>query len=579
MKQTLALCLALVLPLGSILGCTTQSDGDSVASTGTTATEPTTNTATSSSPSDASAPPAETAAPSGEPETAKETDDGKAPVAQNAGPPPVPPKDVAQPETDVDPTLGHPTEDGPLYEWIRERFAKVPRGKAAAKVTPAEREAVFALVDNTAIGAHYHYKNFPESVHRAEVTFMLGRVLFLNRARHERVEIQRWRDRNPTRTITGDDIRVIQKAYAAPLAELAKEGLGLVSNDDVRYELHKLQADSHQVLSEHAEAVKSYEAALAVKPDGPETDNLQFNICDSLESAQRYDECIARCNQYLEKWNPNAFYHPHMFYTGHKAHRKAGLLEEGIAYWGKYLPKLKAVATGDVKVDDPDVHRAHEEYYDRSFFYHQGFFNFALGDFEAAKQGFEAYIDHVDEKVKLGQWTSPATPAYRDSQAVPYLNTIYTQIGNPAAPFALGEEHWVVPAEFEPDSSPSSAVLFFCPSQKRRYRKLFPILDSTVASYEGIQLVWISYPKSSDEGIDAAYGKILEEWDAKGIENTSALLDDNDSSLHKKYEATRGSGDLYIVDDEGNVQWRVIDPMYWDDGLIRAVLNRVFRED
>ena len=184
-------------------------------------------------------------------------------------------------------------------------------------------------------------------------------------------------------------------------------------------------------------------------------------------------------------------------------------------------------------------------------------------------------------KKQRGEWLSPAAPAYRDSQAVPYLNTIYTQIGNPASPFSLGDEHWVIPAEFDKDQSPASAVLLFCPSgNKRRYLKLFPILDGTVAEYDdaGGQLVWISYPKSKTEDPGVTFEKLLAEWDEKNIENTFLLLDDIDSSVHLKYEATRGSGDLYVIDAEGNVQWRVIDPMYWDDGLIRSVLNRVFRE-
>ena len=136
----------------------------------------------------------------------------------------------------------------------------------------------------------------------------------------------------------------------------------------------------------------------------------------------------------------------------------------------------------------------------------------------------------------------------------------------------------MVPAEFDSDTSPTAAVLLFCPSGKRRYRKLFPILDGTVATYDDVQLVWISYPKSKSTELDETYELLLLEWDAKGIENTALLCDDAESSVHKKYEAYRGSGDLYIVDHEGNVQWRVIDPMYWDDGLVRAVLDRVFRE-
>ena len=83
----------------------------------------------------------------------------------------------------------HPEKDEALALWIGERFAKIPTGLGLRKLTGAEREKVYELVDNTQAGALFHVQRFTTSPHRAETICALTYLMVINQARYLKVRI------------------------------------------------------------------------------------------------------------------------------------------------------------------------------------------------------------------------------------------------------------------------------------------------------------------------------------------------------------------------------------------------------
>lgn len=112
-----------------------------------------------------------------------------------------------------------------------------------------------------------------------------------------------------------------------------------------------------------------------------------------------------------------------------------------------------------------------------------------------------------------------------------------------------------------------------------RYELLFPTLQTILAQYQGrgVQLIWISYPTSiRAAALPNQQAQLITEAQRYGIDAALGLDPLPDSPAHNDYHATRGTCDFYLVDGDGNVAWRIIDPMFWDEGLLRAVAKRVY---
>ena len=53
-------------------------------------------------------------------------------------------------------------------------------------------------------------------------------------------------------------------------------------------------------------------------------------------------------------------------------------------------------------------------------------------------------------------------------------------------------------------------------------------------------------------------------------------VDVTGDGAHAQHAVTTGGVTLVVTDPEGNFAWQLIDPMYWDEGLIRNVLERLY---
>ena len=159
--------------------------------------------------------------------------------------------------------------------------------------------------------------------------------------------------------------------------------------------------------------------------------------------------------------------------------------------------------------------------------------------------------------------------------AGPLLGTINKCLRRSLAPPIELEEGWVkAPAE---EAAPQLELLLFCSSNRAtgRYHKLWPVLEKMHEDYgpRGLRLTWVTHPAStriSQELVD--FSALLEElnitWSA-GMDISSDL------SSYEAYDVNRASTHLYYIDGAGQFKWHLMDSMHWDEGLMRAVVERV----
>ncbi len=49
--------------------------------------------------------------------------------------------------------------------------------------------------------------------------------------------------------------------------------------------------------------------------------------------------------------------------------------------------------------------------------------------------------------------------------------------------------------------------------------------------------------------------------------------------IYAAYNVNRGGCHLFLADSNGVLVWHIIDPMYWDEGLLRAVVQRILEDE
>ena len=109
-----------------------------------------------------------------------------------------------------------------------------------------------------------------------------------------------------------------------------------------------------------------------------------------------------------------------------------------------------------------------------------------------------------------------------------------------------------------------------------------PEMKKLVAEFaeHDLELVWVAYPPRVEGGLGAQQADFLVRANELELENYALIFDvDQPQSIHANYFVNRGSPNLFVIDAEGQVQWHIIDPMHWDEGLFRGVLKRTFKSE
>lgn len=495
--------------------------------------------------------------------------------AQEAGSPPP----ATQP-SDTTSEHGFPTGDYELHQWLVSQLDQVPRGEDLKKITREELPRFHMLVDNAILGGEYHVETYPESPLRGKVVRVLARLLLLNHSRYLKSLENDYKEASGERIPT-ELLMSYNFEYLDRIAKLIGEGL----EDSQRSEGYLQQVLGETLILRQTPkiAAESFAKSLEAYPEHPDASLIAATRVDALNRAQEWALSIDAARDYLRS-RPKSRYLADVFFMLHKAYRHSGRLQEGLQAWDDYTPILKAGVKGeaipgtDGYVLPEDLRTPFDRYLDRALFY-QGFYQSALGNYAAAQACYEQFMDYVVQKEVDGQQVHNSTRVYNDYQAVPYHQFLIAQVGQKAPPLDLGD-NWVVAPEGDVPADAVSLVVF-CPVNRvlQRQGPLFERLVKIAEDYWGVglRIYWVSYCRPSPAKSLEEYKQEMQQLVTKYELPFAAGLDvGSDIRVHRSYgmEAI-GTANVFVIDREGNFEWRVIDPLDRDEGLIRAVLDRV----
>ncbi len=479
---------------------------------------------------------------------------------------------------------GFPREDdAALVNWIREQDAQLPEIRHIRKV---ELPRVHELVDHVILAASYHSENYPESPARVEVISILTRYIAMNLIRYlqtERESIEEFGDK-----WTNDMRRNLTQQYFEPILPLIDEALALKPSKEVKTRLLNSKGDIYGSCARHAEAARCYEEALALGQEPADVEHFSFKRAQSLVKSKNFPEAIRTCRAVLKE-TPSSEFYPHIFWELHRSYRRSGQLQKGLDAWNEFAPLLKAGTEGGPPADKNGKQKwqvpkewqtGYHTYFDRIEFY-RGFYSFSMGDFAKAKQHIEAFLEmfskQMEDPEKKKKSGTSATAVYANFLAGPLLGTINRCLTRNLTPAIELEEGWVA-APAEVDAAPRLELLLFCSANraKGRYKKLWPVLKKIHEDYgpRGVRLTWITHPIYGDRKIPQElvdFRALVEELE---VTWPAGMDISPDLSSYEAYDVNRASTHFYYI-DRGGFTWHLMDPMHWDEGLMRAVIERV----
>ncbi|MCI0650871.1 MAG: hypothetical protein L0Z55_03185 [Planctomycetes bacterium] len=474
-----------------------------------------------------------------------------------------------------------PGEEGPLTEWILERAAKVP--ETISGLSRERQQELHVDVDGLIFACNHHLKAYPANERRAEVATIFAEVLSMNRSRHLNQVFNEYKE------ATGNSIPIEEQILAKE--DFVNRVFGAIdaapkrpSPDPLLARRLLVRGETLQFSNQYREAVECYRKAIAEGLSAAREERAYYAIADAQRLGSDYSEARKTAQEFLARRSTSR-HRPEMIYLEHQTYRFDGLIEEGIAHWLRYRSELEAGAAGkalpgvvlDGKpfVPPDDVCARYRSVAQRLHFY-LGFYAFAKGDFEGAKGALHKFLGAAEEAVGAKQ-RAPETNVYVEFQALPYLATLDGLCGNEAPAVDLGDK-WLRQAE----ESPAQPVrlLLFCGvhEAKARHERLVEALAkmSTEFEAEDLSITWVAGARDERrqplEEQAAEFRAIVEKV---GFDGAFGFDVGQEKQTYNAYMVNEGTTNLFAIDREGKVAWHVIDPMHWDEKLIRAVIQRL----
>ena len=484
---------------------------------------------------------------------------------------------VAQPIGITTDPIPHPKEDAALVEWLREQRDAIGDVR---KVRSPDLPRIFQHVDSGVIGGEFHRAQFPKSPNRAEAIGLLARLLYLNVDRHVALADYQNKDEWGL-NLSPIEIQAIRSEYQTRIFSLLDEALALSPTGTVLARLLETKGELQVRTRQPREAARSFRAAIAADPAGPTLDELYIKLAEAHINAVEYPLAEQVTMEALARF-PSSKLWPHYFWFLHKVLRQQGKLDEALAAWEQILPRLEAGGRGEPMVAAggfvvPEEYRVDYQRYARRAEFYRGFFLYAKGEVEEGQKAIQKFSDGVHEYIQSGGEVGMDTKAYLDFQANPMDHRISLLQGRVLPEF--GEMmSWLNPPT-EVSKSKKGKLRIFCGSQRAgaRQRRTFDLLKQLGEEYSSrIQVEWVALALHEGGTLDrerAAVFKILEE---RQLYDWTIGVDVTGAGAHNQHAITTGGVTLVVSDAEGNFAWQLIDPMYWDEGLIRTVIRRLF---
>ncbi len=479
--------------------------------------------------------------------------------------------------------IEYPTADGELRDWIEQQLGSIGDVR---KVGRADLERIFYFVDSGIAGAEFHLKTYPESPARARVLYLLARLLYLNVDRQlvlaDKTNEIEW----------GARFSEVEKAaflgeYRERIFSLIAAALALDPSPATIAGLRETRGEILFRMKQPQAAAREFEVAIEAHPENPALAENYIKLGEAHLSIGAYEEVERVARAALEKF-PRSTLWPHFFWYLAKAYRHQGKSEEALEAWSQILPILEAGAAGKPLVLAqnyvvPERYRIdYGRYADRAGFY-RGFYLYALGRVEEAHKAFQDYTDGLHARIGEGQTLGMDIKAYLDFQADPMERRLSLLQGEKLPPLK-DVLRWLVPPKADaPEEGVRIRIFSSARNMTDRRQALVSLLEQLRQEYseQGLRIEWVALSLSDkQQSVDkerATAGALalrnnLDEW-AIGIDVGY------DAAAHTEHFVQPGSGTMFVTDQEGRMAWQLIDPMGWDEGLIRSVIARLIDPD
>ena len=492
-------------------------------------------------------------------------------------------------QTAVEPQLPSKTVAGHLDEESADELAQFVHDKLQSIPDPRSLKRddlprIFLILDEGIAAGRRYVSDHPDGAAFPAVCCDLGRMLVLNVDRHVG-------ELNEEAKIFGAPLTSEQRlseqfTYLVEVEKLARQALKAEMKPSLRCRLEVLLGDCLLKMRNPSGSADAFMRALRLDTSLEDVDEMRIKLIESLEIAERYSDMLKAGNEALEK-HPRSPFLPHLVYFTHKAHRHLGLLRKGRDLWRLWGPVLRAGASGGA-ISIPGIEAkwrvptGKENDFlliaDRAGFY-EGFYQLALGERQAALSAFLAFNDALNTRINGGEVISMATKTYLDFQSIPMAQRVDVLHGKKAP--SLDGLHWVQPPpEKDPDKTIELRLL--CDSSRAggRQARFITLLKKLELEYSsrGLRVVWISSVLRK-ERTDKEAASMAAIANAKLLGWSYGVQPGQEAGVIERHLGSHGGTLLLAIDADGLIQWEVIDPMFWDEGLYRTIINRLLHEE
>ncbi len=491
--------------------------------------------------------------------------------------------------------------DEELSKWLEQEKSKMPSDIREVGTRGEQLRLVQERVDNLLIAAWHHYKTYPASSYRVDVLDLLCELTCLNEQRFLHAENQRNKHEFGV-DMTADDFLDLSLRYFRPVTVLASSGVKESKTPLVKSRFVKTLGVCHLALGGRFMGAQLFEdakilqrtagdyfaAAMELDPMKLEDVDLSIKLIDTMLQSGENGRAATEARRFLTK-HVKSKYWPHVFYFLAKALRRDGKLEEVLALWTKYGIVLQHGEAGlplpkwhtDPPYVVPEEHRSDYALYAERVGFYLGFYRIALGDVSTGTRLLRNFTVDMNERESENKLMMPGK-VFRDAMAFYYIANLENLVNKEAPAFDIGDG-WVNPPSEDADKAKATVLVFADSSRAQgRHREYFHAFAKVQKELwaKGLRSAWIS---AASRMKDATLEGQKEEMRlvADSLKATGAYGLDSDMELPvwMSYGVNRGSVHLFVLDADKKVRWHLIDPMAWDIGLIRAVIDRVMASD
>ena len=487
-------------------------------------------------------------------------------AAAVAGPPAGPP--ALSPGT---PNADDGTRQADLVIDTYNKFPEDMRNLSKEQVLKVHNQVATILTQGQAF-----LRKYPEHERRAQVLYVVSRVLSLNLQRFILELGKDWKNKHPGTRPPAGYINAKRDEYIENILQMVEEGLLLESNDDGKRDLHKVKGYALFVGGRPGEASIVWRRLLNRFPLDPDLDQTSTSLITSLlrsaESSSReladadYRIVVDECDSFLGRF-PKSSFLPTILNVRGKALTQGGNMNAALSHWDRFQSFLSP--TPGSAADKRDYDRVEER-----VGFNKGFCHYANGDAAKALEVWKQYLKELAQRQAEGR-LSQVGQVYR-GRTERLVRTLENLQGRPAP--LLEVASWVNDQAFKvKDQKGKVTAIFLSPYNTKRS---FPFARALAKFHQenwhlGFRATMVCFSKGSREG---QMQLVAAERQSLGITYPVGMDTTSERVTYKRYNAAVGSATIVVIDRAGNLAWYKMDPTERDIELARKVYERLLAD-